>query len=230
MKKEKQYPKDTRTEIPVTTHNWGPCLIRMQVDEGLRMILIDEWKKNRKNKKLDYRKNLAGQLDHETGYTVESRRRILPYLGKYFQIYDQGQARFFQREPQKPDYVLSALWINHQKKHEFNPPHDHDGMLSFVIYLQVPEILRIENETGQKFSKSCGPGGIQFIYGDGMRDAVNYVSHFPKELDMFIFPAWLKHWVSPFKSDCTRISVSGNVYDITVSKQIVGAERVEVKR
>ena len=95
MKKEKQYPKDTRTEIPVTTHNWGPCLIRMQVDEGLRMILIDEWKKNRKNKKLDYRKNLAGQLDHETGYTVESRRRILPYLGKYFQIYDQGQARFF---------------------------------------------------------------------------------------------------------------------------------------
>jgi hypothetical protein len=23
----------------------------------------------------------------------------------------------------------------------------------------------------------------------------------------------LKHWVSPFKSDCTRISVSGNVHD-----------------
>ena len=30
---------------------------------------------------------------------------------------------------------------------------------------------------------------------------------------MFIFPAWLKHWVSPFKSDCERISVSGNVHD-----------------
>ena len=40
------------------------------------------------------------------------------------------------------------------------------------------------------------------------------MSYFPEELDMFIFPAWLKHWVSPFKSDCTRIvRVSGNVHD-----------------
>ena len=30
---------------------------------------------------------------------------------------------------------------------------------------------------------------------------------------MFIFPASLKHWVFPFKSDCTRVSVSGNVSD-----------------
>ena len=34
-----------------------------------------------------------------------------------------------------------------------------------------------------------------------------------EEGDMFIFPAELKHWVFPFKSDCTRISVSGNVAD-----------------
>jgi hypothetical protein len=30
---------------------------------------------------------------------------------------------------------------------------------------------------------------------------------------MFIFPAWLKHYVAPYKSDVTRISVSGNVHD-----------------
>ena len=30
---------------------------------------------------------------------------------------------------------------------------------------------------------------------------------------MYIFPAWLKHWVAPYKSDCIRISVSGNVHD-----------------
>ena len=28
---------------------------------------------------------------------------------------------------------------------------------------------------------------------------------------MFIFPAWLKHFVAPFKSDVQRISVSGNI-------------------
>ena len=34
-----------------------------------------------------------------------------------------------------------------------------------------------------------------------------------EEGDMYVFPAWLKHWVYPFKTDCTRISVSGNVID-----------------
>ena len=106
---------------------------------------------------------------------------------------------------------MSALWINYQKQHEFNPPHDHDGAISFVIYLQIPDELKKENEA--YVGKSGGPGGIQFFYGDGTRDAITYMSHFPKERDMFIFPAWLKHWVNPFKSDCTRISVSGNIHD-----------------
>ena len=83
-------------------------------------------------------------------------------------------------------------------------------------------MLRIENQTEEKFSKSSGPGGIQFIYGEGGgRDSVNFVSHFPKEKEIFVFPAWLKHWVCPFKSDCTRISVSGNVYDVTASKSLL---------
>ena len=38
---------------------------------------------------------------------------------------------------------------------------------------------------------------------------------------MFIFPAWLKHWVAPFKSDCTRISVSGNFHDSAPLNNIV---------
>jgi hypothetical protein len=28
---------------------------------------------------------------------------------------------------------------------------------------------------------------------------------------MFIFPAWVKHYVAPFYSDVTRITVSGNI-------------------
>ena len=37
---------------------------------------------------------------------------------------------------------------------------------------------------------------------------------------MFIFPAWLKHWVSPFQSDCVRVSVSGNVHDSAPLNQV----------
>jgi len=49
---------------------------------------------------------------------------------------------------------------------------------------------------------------------------------------MFIFPAWLKHWVSPFKSDCTRISVSGNIHDSAPLNNITkfGPEYVETKK
>ena len=84
------------------------------------------------------------------------------------------------------------------------------SMLKELVY-QLPDELKKENEAYK--GRSCGPGGIQFIYGEGPRDAVTYMSYFPQERDMFIFPAWLKHWVSPFHSDCTRISVSGNIHD-----------------
>ena len=106
---------------------------------------------------------------------------------------------------------MTALWINYQKPNDFNPPHDHDGKLSFVTYLQIPEEIKKENTN--YVGKSCGPGGIQFVYGNGPRDCITYMSFMPEENDMFIFPAWLKHWVAPFKSDCTRISVSGNIHD-----------------
>ena len=43
---------------------------------------------------------------------------------------------------------------------------------------------------------------------------------------MYIFPAWLKHWVYPFKSDCTRISVSGNVRDYIKIKDVRGLKPV----
>ena len=61
--------------------------------------------------------------------------------------------------------------------------------------------------------RSAGPGGLTFIDGEGPRSYISQHSFFPEEGDMFIFPASLKHWVFPFKSDCVRISVSGNVND-----------------
>jgi len=44
---------------------------------------------------------------------------------------------------------------------------------------------------------------------------------------MFIFPATLKHWVFPFKSDCVRISVSGNVNDSIKWKDLKKVKEVK---
>ena len=117
----------------------------------------------------------------------------------------------FPKYEKKPEYFMSAMWINYQKQYDFNPPHDHDGKLSFVIYLSIPEKLKKENKA--YIGNSCGPGGIQIMYGEGPRGCITNFSHFPEEGDMLIFPAWIKHWVSPYKSDCVRVSVSGNIHD-----------------
>ena len=182
----------------------------------MSLLLLVEAKKNT----LDYRNKLAGILDHETGYNDESKTKILPSLSQYIGVYDQAYQRYVNKPYEKmPEYVLSALWINHQKPNEFNPPHDHDGALSFVIYLDIPEALKKEH--AEYKGKSCGPGGIQFIYGNGPRDAITYMSFMPEEGDMYIFPAWLKHWVAPYKSDCTRVSVSGNFHNSAPLNNIV---------
>ena len=46
----------------------------------------------------------------------------------------------------KTTICFICFWINYQKQNGFNPPHDHDGKLSFVIYLKIPEELKKENE------------------------------------------------------------------------------------
>ena len=195
-------------KISIKVFNWGPCVVKCQIKPEYAKILLDESKANN----IDFRDKLAGQIEDETSYSEEARNKMVPFLAQYFGVYDQAYQGFtLKKYDKKPEYVLSALWINKQKKHEFNPPHDHDGKLSFVIYLKIPEELKKENEAYK--GRSAGPGGIQFLYGDGHRDCITYASYFPEELDMFIFPAWLKHWVSPFTSDCERISVSGNVHD-----------------
>jgi hypothetical protein len=203
-------------QIPVQMFNWGPCVIKLKIEEDFKKLLLDESKNNVD----DYKSKLAGILDHETGYSKESKDKILPVLSQYLGIYDQMYEKFTGKPyDKKPHYVLSALWINHQKPNDFNPPHDHDGKLSFVIYLSIPNKLKKENK--KYTGKSCGPGGIQFVYGDGPRDCITLMSHFPEENDMYIFPAWLKHWVAPYKSDCTRISVSGNFHDQAPLNNIV---------
>ena len=216
--------KDNPT-VEVKTFNWGPCLTKFKILDNFKKLLIQEALKNEK----DFSDKLAGQIKKETGYSEESRNKIIPHLSPYLGLYNEAFQRYHNKkfEYGAPEYALTALWANYQRQHEFNPPHDHDGKLSFVIYLSIPDKLKEENKKYK--GRSCGPGGIQFMYGDGVRDCITYMSDFPEEGDMFIFPAWLKHWVCPFQSDCVRISVSGNVHDSAPLNQIKKGALVKEK-
>jgi|TARA_E500000305_G_scaffold32483_1_gene24589 hypothetical protein len=213
--------------------NWGPCVVQVKVSDDFKNKLLSGAESARA-KKLDYTDKLAGIIKEE--YAYEKKEDYLPEVAQCLGIYDVAFQRW-KSDPyeKKPEYMLTALWVNYMKQHEYNPPHDHSDQLSFVIFLKVPE--EIKKEQKEYKGKSGGPGSLSFLYGEGNRQAITYQSVHPNEGDMFIFPAWMKHYVAPFYSDVTRISVSGNVADSVQLNQIqrhaqetiVSAEQIEKK-
>jgi hypothetical protein len=161
---------------------WGPCVLQIKISEEFQKKLLDEAQSSRKES-LSYRDKLAGVIKEE--YSYQNKEMFLPEISQILGVYDQAFQKW-KNTPyeKKPEYVLTSMWVNFMKKHEYNPPHE---------------------------GQSGGPGSLAFLYGEGNRQAITYQSIFPKARDMFIFPAWLKHYVAPFYSDATRISVSGNI-------------------
>ena len=186
---------------------WGPCVLKLKITDEFFELLKKESEASVKEE-LSYTHRLAGIIQKE--YKLRDLKILQPFMKDIVNIYDQVWDKWRNSDkPSKNKYLIKAMWVNYQRQHEFNPPHDHSDDLSFVIYLKIPE--EIKKEYNNYKGKSSGPGGISFIYGEGNRQAITYQAHFPEERDLFIFPAWLKHYVAPFKSDVERISVSGNL-------------------
>ena len=151
---------------------------------------------------------------------MSSFKYLKNFFNEIFTIYNHALGQWLGKTDNL-QYIVSDLWCNFQRANEFNPPHNHGGLLSFVIYLKVPKDIKNECLRHQETKSSAGPGSISFFMGDSdKKNSVTNNSFFPEEGDMFIFPAWLKHWVFPFKSKCTRVSVSGNVRDYIKIKDV----------
>ena len=206
--------EDKRKLFKYTSFRWGPCVIKFKVDEDFRQRLLVEAEQSH----ADHRTKLAGVLEKQISF--RNPDLFFKDFNYYFDVwnyslaqwngelvrYEDGRKIVMKETPDK--YLMEALWCNWQGAGDFNPPHDHGGDLTWVIYLKIPEELNEENKRYK--GRSAGPGGITFIYGQGDGKCITHHSIYPEEGDMVMFPAWLKHWVYPFKSDCTRISVSGN--------------------
>ena len=112
-----------KKQIPVTTFNWGPCIIKLKMEDEYKKLFLEEAKNNSE----DYRGKLAGILEQGTGYGAKSKEKLLPILSMYLGIYDQMYEKFTMKKyTKRPEYILSAMWINYQKANEYNPPGDRD--------------------------------------------------------------------------------------------------------
>jgi len=192
--------------------HWGPCIVKTQVDQATLDLLLSEGEESKE----DASPELAGVLKNQFHY--RDKNKFQNFMEDTFNLYNAAMKQWKETTSKTPStFFLEKIWINYQGPNEFNPPHSHGGALSFVIFAKIPMELRVENQNYKGLS--AGPGGITFLYGDTEDRCITNHSVFPEVGDMYIFPAWVKHWVYPFKSDCTRISISGNVIDrIELSK------------
>ena len=110
---------------------------------------------------------------------------------------------------------LGGFWANFQKKYEFNPLHDHHGMFSFVIWMDIPYSWEEEKKNpAVKSTMEDAVGNFMTVVADG-ECVRNQIWKMSPEMNgtMLVFPSSVMHQVFPFYStDAERVSISGNVY------------------
>ena len=202
---------------------FSPPIFQTEVDSHFTKQLIDEGRKLTK-KEDDFNHKLAGNLKYGRSYHYKEDYliKVEPYLKKYVERFFNGIYSQFGPDIKLVENILTvqdgrgklrqgtvtldSLWINFSQKHDFNPPHNHTGVLSFVIFCQVPkEIFEVQAD-----SNTQRAGQLHFTYGEGDKLMGSEYPVKPYENLMFIFPAGLKHFVPPYWVDAERISVSGN--------------------
>ena len=184
-----------------------------------------------KKKKINVKEDLAGNISHS--YNLEDPQNLVVenLFNVVFNQVDNPKMFNFINEEIKfiykkvsPNQInqlvkpyLNHLWVNFQKKGEFQPVHNHTGTLSFVIWMDIPYDWKDEAKLPSARPNIVYPPGGNFTFvhsNDNCRSVSEYtIAMSPKRNGYCcIFPSDLCHMVYPFyTSDKDRISISGNI-------------------
>jgi len=187
--------------------NWGPYVMATKVPNYIIKKLLSEGKKTKKN----FNYSLAGHLDHQYLYPPKIQNWFYKEITPILNAYREGHSNFHGLQNLTIELDFNDLWINFMEAGDFNPLHTHGGDYSFVLFLDVPKQLKKEQKEFE--GTSTPPGSLMFEYTQQAKPrwATTGTAIKPQTGDFFMFPALLQHWVCPFKSKVTRISVSGNL-------------------
>ena len=203
--------------IPRSFPNIGVVEAKLPED-----VTKDIWKaikkarKNPENMKDELAGNISSsiRLDADSPQLAEFLNTILPeFIKSHIESYG-APWRAVMKEGE--GFNLESLWVNFQKKHEFNPPHDHSGVFSFVIWMQIPTSYE-EQKKLPVCAESNADNHISnfaFSYTNTMGKVSTFAYNMEKQAEgyMVLFPSQMLHQVFPFyESDGERISISGNV-------------------
>ena len=179
---------------------WGPLLFKIKVQQEDLKKCADLCSKQSSL----VNDTLAGAIKHEH---YVSSNTFIKIIDPYLNIFAEAYRNWYGKTIHQTSILMT--WVNFMRAGEFNPPHTHPGCdLSSVLFIKIPEALKEEHK---KFTGTgSGPGSLSFTYGEFQPHAISNRVFFPEEGDLFIFPATLTHFVSPFLSKGERISMSAN--------------------
>lgn len=188
---------------------FGPHFLYLKLQKKLRQDLLkivndirsDKEERKRGDDKKDpkWNKELKASIHNGESYGIsynmdKKHGSILNYVLRWItSIYTETH----------PDNVeIFEAWYVIMKQGDFHMLHSHEGAgreFSGSIYLEVPDNLEFPQ------------GNITWIMGNSDQTMRwSHYSHIPKVGDCFIWPAWLKHDVYPFRSEQERVMISFN--------------------
>ena len=166
---------------------------------------------------------LAGNIEKEYALTQSHEhieQLIMPLVDEYNREFNYP-ARL-EVIPTKRSLRLDRPWVNLMKRHEFNPMHNHSGVMSFVLWMRVPYTLASEFEAAPHVPRGTNLAGqfaLHYVDALGQIKSQNIPADQEYEGVVCLFPSMMNHSVYPFYStDLLRISVAGNlVFDLRPS-------------
>lgn len=170
-----------------------------KLDDGLISRLKEHAISNRDE---DYRYGLAGQISEEYITSFDK----VPELKKELDDILKTQVKNFLGYDVSDEFDWIA-WTNITKPSEFNPVHAHTNcILSWVLYLDIPEVIR--HEFREPLTTCASKGLIKFYSNYSAHD----LTFNPRTGDMFLFTSNHRHAVGAFYTEgVERISLAGNI-------------------
>ena len=178
--------------------------------------LINEAREKPEDMKPELAGNISSsiRLDNNSDLMTDFVGEVLPAcIKRHMQEYGPPY-RLTMKEGETIN--LESLWVNFQKQNEFNPPHDHAGVYSFVIWMQIPTSYEEQRKLPICAESNADNhiSNFAFSYTNTLGRVSTFAYNMEKEAEgyMVMFPSCLLHQVFPFyNDDGERISISGNI-------------------
>lgn len=105
------------------------------------------------------------------------------------------------------------IWVNVMQPGDANPPHKHKGNLSGVIYVSDNTEIYKEKHSGVEQYNQYGKTTFITDMHDMPYNGIEYVNE-GNPGDGILFPSWLFHYVTPYKTNQQRITIAFNLREI----------------